>query len=136
MRKKKREGYIEVNPSRLEITRLKGKRRATEKQVKALEEGIGCKLPEEYRSFLKTYNGGIPNPDCIEVPGVDGIANVGVGMLYYLQPSMPTVNELSYEIERVRELIPEGHLPIAGSSDLFTLSLRPKTSGSVYWWFS
>jgi len=133
---KSRDGYSEINPSRLEIVQLKGKRKATEQQVKALEKQIGCSLPGEYRNFLKTINGGRPNPDCVQVPGVEGIDNVvGVGSLFHLQPSQPGVDELSHEFERAGELLPEGHLPIAGSSDVFTLSLKPKTFGSVYWWF-
>ncbi len=133
--RKKREGYIEINPSRLEIIRIKGTRKATESQIQALEKRIGCSLPQEYRDFLKAFNGGTPNPDCVEVPGVAGIDNVGVGTIFFLQPSKPAVNELSYELDLAAELLPEGHLAIAGSSDLFTLSLRPKTFGSVYWWF-
>jgi ankyrin repeat protein/predicted DNA-binding WGR domain protein len=133
--KKKREGYIEINASRLEITRFKGSRKATDKQIKALETRIGCELPVEYRSFLKTRNGGRPNPDCVAIPGVQGIANVGVGALFQLQPSKPGVDELSYEFDRALRYLPAGHLPIAGSSDVFTLSLRPKSFGCVYWWF-
>ncbi|MDB5341497.1 MAG: / family protein [Planctomycetaceae bacterium] len=133
--KKRREGYIEINPARLEIVRHKGMRKATEEQIKRLEEKIGCGLPEEYRNFLKTCNGGYPNPDCVQVPGMEGIEAVGVGVLYHLQPSKPVVDELLYEWEHVAKLLPKGHLPIAGSSDIYTLSLHPKTFGSVYWWF-
>lgn len=132
---KKRDGYIEINPARLEITRLKQVPKATETQVKAFEKRIGCSLPEEYRNFLMTYNGGQPNPDCVAVPGVEGIDNVGVGVFMHLRATKPAMDELSYEVERVKTLLPSGHLPIAGSSDLFTLSLKPKTFGSVYWWF-
>ncbi len=132
---KKRSGYVEINPARLEIVRLKGKRTATEQQIQALEKQVGCSLPEEYRNFLKEYNGGRPNPDCVPVPGVKGIADVGVGSLFHLQPSKPGMDELSYEIKRCERLVPRGHLPIAGGSDLYTLSLKPRTFGAVYWWF-
>lgn len=133
--KKKREGYIEVEPSRLEIVRPKGRRKATEKQIKVFEERIGCKLPEEYRCFLSACNGGQPNPDCVDVPGRKDIDNVGVGALFHLQPSKPAVNELSYELEHTGAMLPDGHLPIAGSSDVYTVSLKPKTFGCVFWWF-
>jgi ankyrin repeat protein/predicted DNA-binding WGR domain protein len=132
---KKREGYVEIDPARLEIVRIKGKNTATQQQIKALEKRIGCKLPEEYRDFLMKYNGGRPNPRFVRVPGIKGIANVGVDTLFHLQPSQRGVDELSHEIARCQKLLPQGHLPIAGSSDLFTLSLKPKTFGAVYWWF-
>ena len=51
---KKREGYIEINPSRLEITRIKGSRKATDKQIKALEE-IDAKIVAPLHEALKTY---------------------------------------------------------------------------------
>ncbi|MFN3153051.1 ankyrin repeat domain-containing protein [Bremerella sp.] len=133
--RKTREGYIEINPSQLEIVRRKGSRKATAQQVAALEKAIGCSLPPEYHRFLTTCNGGHPNPDCVCTPGVRGIDNVGVGNLFHLQKSKPGLDELTYEITRCETLLPGGHLPIAGSSDLFTLSLKPKTFGCVYWWF-
>jgi len=132
--RKKREGYVEIDPSRLEII-AKGRKRATEKQVAAFEKRLGSPLPDEYRQFLLTTNGGRPNPDCVAVPGVEGIDNVGVGALFHLQPAKPGADELGYELENTGKLLPDGHLPIAGSSDLFTLSLKPETHGCVFWWF-
>ncbi len=129
------EGYVEVDPKRLEVIRPKGVRPATEKQVSELEQSLGCKLPLEYRNFLLSSNGGRPNPDCVRVPGVPYIDNVGVGTLFHLQPTKPGMDEITYELKRTKELIPKGHLPIAGSSDLFTISLLPKTFGAVHWWF-
>ncbi len=132
---KLREGYIEIDPSRLEIVRKKGIRPATEQQIVGLEKQVGSKLSDEYLSFLKTFNGGTPNPDCVQVPGRSDIENVGVGLFFHLRPSKPDSDELTFEVERTKELLPPEHLPIAGSSDLFTLSLAPQTFGAVYWWF-
>ncbi len=133
--KKRREGYLEIDPTRLEIVRTKGAKKATESQIKSLEKQNGSPLPDEYRQFLLSTNGGRPNPDCVAVPGMAGIANVGVGALFHLRPSQPGGDELTYELANIGNLLPAGHLPIAGSSDVFTLSLRPKTFGCVYWWF-
>jgi predicted DNA-binding WGR domain protein len=132
---KVREGYVEINPSRLEIVPFKGNKKATEKQILALEEQIGSSLPDEYRSFLESRNGGTPNPPYSRVPGVEGIESIGVGTLFCLRPSKPSSDELTSQFEQTRELLPQGHLPIAGSSDFFTISLRPKTFGCVFWWF-
>lgn len=134
VKEKLREGYVEVDPERLEVIRPKGVRPATEKQVSELEKTLGCKLPIEYRNFLLSSNGGRPNPDCVQVPGVPYFDNVGVGTLFHLQPTKPGMDEITYELQRTKELIPKGHLPIAGSSDLFTISLSSKTFGAVYWW--
>jgi len=132
---KRRAGYIEINASRLEIIPRKGKRKPTEQQIASFEKRLGCPLPNEYRQFLLTVNGGRPNPDCVAVPGVADIDTVGVGALFHLQPTQPGADELQYEWEETGKYFPQGHLPIAGSSDIFTLSLKPKTFGCVYWWF-
>lgn len=131
---KLREGYVEIDPNRLEVIRPKGVRPATEKQISELESLLGCDLPIEYRNFLISSNGGRPNPDCVRVPGVPYVDNVGVGTLFHLQPSKPGMDEITYEVQRTKELLPKGHLPIAGSSDLFSISLSPKTFGAVHWW--
>jgi len=65
---------------------------------------------------------------------VPGIQNVGVGCLSHLQPSKPSLEELTSEFHRVQQLLPADHLPIAGDSDFFTLSLNPSTFGAIYWW--
>ena len=132
--KKRREGYIEINPARLEIVPRKGTRKATEQQIKALEKRIGATLPEEYRNFLKTVNGGTPNPYCVQIPGIPYIENVAVGWLYRLQPSKPDYDELVHKYEQTREFIPDGHLPVANESDYFTISLKPKSYGAVFFW--
>jgi ankyrin repeat protein/predicted DNA-binding WGR domain protein len=131
---KLREGYVEVAPERLEIIRNKGVRVPNEKQVSELEASLGCKLPAEFRNFLLSVNGGRPNPDCVRVQGVPYIDNVGVGTLFHFQPAKPGMDEITYEVQRTNQLLPKGHLPIGGRSDLFTISISPKTSGAVYWW--
>ncbi|OAI54635.1 hypothetical protein AYO47_09910, partial [Planctomyces sp. SCGC AG-212-M04] len=132
---KKREGYIEINPGLLEITRDKGRKAATESQVASLEKRLGCRLPEEYREFLLTRNGGRPNPPYVQIPGVPGIDNVGVGVIAGLFGTADTTNSIAWGIEHLGQSLPAGHLPVAWDSDLFTLSLRKKDFGCVHFWF-
>ncbi|MEZ6104976.1 MAG: SMI1/KNR4 family protein [Pirellulaceae bacterium] len=132
---KQRDGYIEVRPEQLEITNRKGGRKATEGQIELLEQRLGCELPAEYRDFLSRQNGGRPNPNFVTMRGVPLIENAGVGDLFHLQPTKPAASELTYELEHAARLLPPGHLPIAGDSDLYSLSLSTKTRGAVYWWF-
>jgi hypothetical protein len=37
-------------------------RPATDGEMKLIEDRFGAKLPETYRAFLRTYNGGTPVP--------------------------------------------------------------------------
>src|SRR5687768_13304691 len=45
---KQREGYIEIEPGLLEITKYKGRKGASERQIASLEKRVGCRLPDEY----------------------------------------------------------------------------------------
>lgn len=132
---KKREGYLEIKPELLEIARYKGTKSATEGQVSALEKQLGCRLPDEYRNFLLTRNGGRPNPPYVQVPGIEDIDNVGVGDFFGLLGTAKTENSLLWVIPNLGRLLPSGYLPIACESDLFTLSLRKKDFGCIHFWF-
>ncbi len=129
-----RAGYSEVAPSLLEITRFPGKRRATDRQIHAFEKKLGCPLPVEYRLFLRTCNGGTPNPPYIQIPGVSSIDNVGVGVLFGLFGTAKTMNSLAWGLDALAPILPPGHLPIAHDSDMFTLSLRKNDFGCVHFW--
>jgi predicted DNA-binding WGR domain protein len=132
---KKREGYVEINPELLEITRDKGRKAATESQIASLEKRLNCQLPEEYRTFLLTTNGGRPNPPYVQIPGIPGIDNVGAGVIFGLFGTAETINSLAWAIQQLGESLPAGHLPVAWDSDLFTLSLRKKDFGCIHFWF-
>jgi len=133
--KKKRGGYIEVDPSRLEIVRKKGQTKATDAQIKALEKQLGHKLPDEYRTFLRTVNGGRPNPDYVQLFNVSNMDSAAVETLLRLRPpAKPEYDEITFQLKAWEDVI-EGHVPIAeGGGDIITLSLEPKTFGAVYWW--
>ncbi len=130
--KKLREGYIEIDPGRLEIARPAGKKAATRQAVSTFEKQVGP-LPQEYRDFLRN-GGGQPNPRYIRIEGAPMIDNVGVDEIYGLFGSKSFPFDLQFRIKLHGPVLPEGHLPVAGSGDIFTLSLQPKTFGCVYWW--
>ena len=128
-----RKSYILVDPTRLKITRPKGKRKATEAQVAKLEKQIGSKLPVEYREFLMTQNGGLPDPYCVKIPPVSYIDSVGVGYILGLYTKCKPYESLLYAVEKKLPLLPQGQLPIAGEGDLFSISLTKKP-GCIYFW--
>ena len=130
---KKRAGYIEINPASLEITRYKGKKSATEGQIAALEKQLGCRLPDEYRNFLLTRNGGQPNPPYVQIPGTH-IDNVGVSDIFGLFGTAKEYPSIFGAIQIHEPVLPKGYLPIARGSDLFTLSLRKKDFGCIHFW--
>ena len=99
--------------------------------VRALEDEFGWPLPADYRAFLLDTNGGLPESDIVDVPGL---------------PSSPTDVQVMFGINRAVEssCIPwnlgtfsgrlrPGMLPIARDSidNLFCLSLQESRVGEV-----
>jgi predicted DNA-binding WGR domain protein len=126
-------GYIEIQPANLRITRPKGKRKATEAQLARFEKRINARLPGEYRNFLFNQNGGVPEPYFIRIPGHPNIDNVAVGYLLGLYAKSEPYQSLLYAVEHKMPHLPRGQLPIAGDSDLFSISLEKKR-GCIYFW--
>jgi len=126
-------GYVEVAPSLLRLKRPSRLRLATPASIRALEKAIHATLPPEYRRFLRTQNGGRPDPGFIPIPGVPHIENVSIGFIYGLYASERPGQSLSWGIRTHCPCLPNGHLPIAYGSDVFTLSLRKK-AGCVFFW--
>ena len=126
-------GYTEIETDPLSIKRPARQPLATVADIRGLEKQLGVKLPPDYRSFLRTQNGGIPDPAFVAVPGVPHIDNVHVGSFYGLYPKVRPGQSLSWAIEHQSPMLPPAHLPIAYGGDIFTLSLS-RYAGCVYFW--
>ncbi|MEQ8790563.1 MAG: SMI1/KNR4 family protein [Pirellulaceae bacterium] len=133
IRQKTQNGYQEVLPEMLSIERPRGRRPATAAAIGALEKQIGASLPPEYRRFLETQNGGRPEPEFIEIPGVRHISNVDAGFLYGLYPREIPGESLSWGLKTHAPVLPPGHLPVAYGADIFTLSFD-RRPGCVFFW--
>lgn len=137
---KQRKGYIKVDPTLLKITNPKGHRAATESQVSKLEQQLGAKLPDEYRHFLLTTNGGRVSLDdaAVEIfalPGQRYRHIAAVEMFGTLRKSARFYEGLQWSIENVMPILPAGHLPIADSgSNPITIDLIKKP-GCIYYFF-
>lgn len=123
---KLRKGYREVLRGALPLKRPRGTKAATASAIKSLEKQLGTSLPEDYRDFLATQNGGEPTPGFIRISGMPHIEAVDVQYLLGLYPKDSTRRSLQSGIEQSQRLFPEGHLLIAYGNDFFTLSLKYK----------
>lgn len=97
-----------------------------------VEAKIGLPLPEEYKSFLLTHNGGRPV--------LDGVRHNGehfdfIGHFYAVRGEM-YYDDLVRQIAEHEGMIPKGYLPIGESpgGDVFCLSLKKPTEGAVFHW--
>ncbi len=130
---KLKKGYSEVLPDLLTISKPRKWQAASAADIKKLEKEIGTTLPDEYRRFLKTINGGELNPGFVEIPGVPRIANVSVDVFYGLYPDQHNRYSLWWSIQSHSSVLPANHLPIASGADVFTLSLTKKR-GCIFFW--
>jgi len=102
--------------------------------VAAAERSLGVTLPDDYRQFLLTSNGGRPEPRSFPVPGRgDALVN----MLFGIRNAR-TRFDLAYELELATELdpLPPGFIVVGndpGGSSLL-LSTGGSDAGKVYFW--
>ncbi|MEA2733590.1 MAG: hypothetical protein QOE14_41 [Humisphaera sp.] len=101
---------------------------ASETDLVAFEAGIGCRLPEDYRQFLRSANGGSVNDDRFTHSG-SGLYVCSVGGIAELVD-----NRECYQISERR--IPDELLWIADtdSSAAFCIGLTGGQRGTIYFW--
>lgn len=97
-----------------------------------VENKIGYQLPEEYKLFLLSHNGGRPV--------LDGVRHENehfdyVGYFYAIRGEMYH-DDLARQIGEHKDMIPEGYLPIGESpgGDIYCISLKEPTKGSIFHW--
>jgi hypothetical protein len=104
----------------------------TTAELDEFERATGMELVPAYRDFLLTHNGGRPENNLIDLPGLDD--TTGVNDFYGLQPGDDY--DLRRELEVYDGRIPPGALPIAEDpgGNLFLLSLANGSKGAVFFW--
>lgn len=104
--------------------------------VAHLESVIQDKLPEDYRQFLESYNGG-GCPDDLIYPAIGRPDAPTLGFLGF----MPLVPDKSKALLRVAQYMRSNEteidylLPIAEAPDAYLcISFQPEEHGAFYWW--
>jgi hypothetical protein len=102
--------------------------------VDAAEKRLGVVLPDDYRQFLQTINGGCPKPDCFQVPE-RGLALAAI--LYGIRDRR-THADLEHEQEEATlwDPLPPGFIAIGhdpGGNTLLLATLG-KDAGRVFFW--
>lgn len=131
--RKCQQGFMEYTPADLTYRRKNrlGPKRLREPRLRAIETDYGLKIPKEFRQYLNAQNGGDPEPGFISIPGHPYIENVAVSTILGVEID-PAYNIRHY-IEETSPALPNGHLPIAGMPDLFSVALN-RNRGAVYFW--
>ena len=95
------------------------------RDIAALEAELGAGLPDSYREFLLLYNGGVPVPDTVDVPGAPGTPT-DVQVFFGIGRPVES-SDLLWNLSLVRERCVGFHvLPIACDSGggLFCLNIE------------
>jgi len=94
------------------------------RQIEKIESALQASLPADYRKFLLTNGGSVPEPN--ELPDTP---DVGVSLFF-------TVGDLLANKSDYSDRIPDGFLPIADleGGNLLCISLNSKDFGTLYYW--
>jgi SMI1 / KNR4 family (SUKH-1) len=106
----------------------------TEQRIAACENGLGVRLPADYKHFLRTVNGGVPTPNCFSVPDR---GDALVDFLYGIGQER-TAADLEFEQEQATlfDPLPPGVLAIGhdpGGNTLLLATLGGD-GGRVFYW--
>lgn len=107
--------------------------RLSESQLRAVEQELGVRLPEDYRKFMLEFNGGRPVPeDAFDVPQCD--QSSGVNRFCPIDEN--DANGLLTKRMHLDGRIPPNMLVIAGAAcgDLVLLTIQGDDAGSVFYW--
>lgn len=102
-------------------------------RLKEFEHKFEMTLPNDYRDFLLTYNGGYPEPDGFWIQGMDGNGSL-VDRFLGIHGGEHD-NLLGY-LEIYKERIPPNFLPIAHDpgGNLICMSVEGEDKGKIYFW--
>jgi hypothetical protein len=107
-----------------------------EREVEAFETLVGARLPQDFRAFMLSSNGGVP---VVERGGRVMIVDFE-GELADVRHLLGLREEYSYSLMKAvavfRERVPAGSIPIGRTSggDLFLLCLSGARRGEVWFW--
>ncbi len=101
--------------------------------IEAYELRVGINLPEDFRAFLLSSNGGIPTPQQADIPNTQ--YSVLVDYLYGIGDSRQP-GDLEYEAVEIEEDLLEGMIVIGHDpgGNLFLLATKGRDRGAVYFW--
>lgn len=102
--------------------------------MSAAEKRLGVKLPADYKKFLRTTNGGCPEPNCFRIPEREEAL---LGILYGIADNR-TDGDLEYEQQEVTQWdpLPDGFIAIGhdpGGNAILMATLGAD-AGRVYFW--
>lgn len=123
------------HPMNEKITFSESGKSVTEKDIAALEQRLGISLPDEYRQFILTWNGGQPEPNAFPIQDNPRDTHGLLDRFFSID-----VEDTDYDIvdnaEVFRDRVPADLLPIAfdPGGNLICVAVSGKNKGKIYFW--
>ena len=114
---------------------VESKKELTMEVLQNAEKIIGVKLPEDYRTFLLTHNGGRPEPDVgFKFNPIRQIDDSMIDWFYSIHDGK--YSNLIKKFEKYKRYLPNDMLVIANDpgSGWILLGIRGNRRGKVYFW--
>lgn len=105
--------------------------------LKMIEEKFGITLPEEYREFLISHNGGKPDPDSLPMIENGKLTDVAVRQFFKIGVEGDYSFEENFKIFKIsEERLPVSLVPIGEDvfGNLFCISVGVDDYGKIYFW--
>lgn len=104
-------------------------------RLEAFEKELGIELPNSYKEFLLTYNGGRPEPAMFPIVG-EGDDTDGSIIAYFLGIKEGEFSSLTRYKRFIGDRVPKEFLPIAQDvgGNLVCLCTKGKDKGKIYFW--
>jgi hypothetical protein len=108
----------------------------TEKDITMFEKDIQCQIPDDYRLFLLSSNGGYPELCDFQVSdGSNSEAQI-TAVEYFLGIDVHEKASIKYYIDTHKDRIPKWAFPIAcdPGGSLICISTARNDAGKIYFW--
>jgi SMI1 / KNR4 family (SUKH-1) len=106
---------------------------SSEEDICKFESQLGCKLPGDYRLFIKTTNGGRPRPSAILLFFDGKLEHWGIQFFFGLNDSLES-NEVLWNFDLTKQSRDSDVMPIAidDFGNFFYLGLLGARAGKIY----
>jgi hypothetical protein len=107
----------------------------TDAHLDRMEHQLDVKLPDEYRSFLLTSNGGKPRPNFFAIQGHKTLHMGRIDQLFGLGLPAKESN-IDWNYKNLIGTLPNYHFPLGTTTegDMITMSLGKLDAGRIYYW--
>lgn len=108
----------------------------TADQLSNFEKGLGGAIPDQYRNFLLTHNGGKPNPNFYDFYEGTFKNSSAVKMFFGISASENEKFDVSLVLSRMEAFLPENILPIGIDigRNLICVAVSGDDKGYIYHW--